>query len=112
MTIQRKTFLKTLGGLSLGLFVGPLAANDVLTNSNTVVLNPHEEKHLQRFYEQLKNADYHLPEKEIACFRPVRLVKRKHEMGDYHFEYIARNGNRIVMTSKKGEMSTFSYNNI
>ena len=113
MAVNRKIFLKTLGGVSLGILAGPLAASSgrvfgASTNS-VFTLTRNEEKHLAHFYDQLRSSSFPPSENAIDGFRPARLLKRKSGIRGYHLEYIAQNGSKIVMTSKKGQLLTKSF---
>ncbi|TXF89965.1 hypothetical protein FUA23_08390 [Neolewinella aurantiaca] len=115
MVASRKRFLKTLGGVGMGIMAGPLLANQgqAFSSSPSSVLNlsSWEEKHISSFCSQLRNADFPLPESAVNGFRPVRIIKRKTSLREYHFEYIAENGNRMVMGCAKGRMFTKSLSN-
>ena len=110
MAINRKTFLKTFGGVGLGLMAGQLSASSFgQQSSGAFELAQNEEKHLKHFYAQL-GASAYISANDVRAFQPARLVKRKRGIRGYHFEYIAQNGSRIVMTRKKGQLVTKTFN--
>lgn len=110
MSINRKKFLKTAGCVGLGLLAGPLAAGSRGTlgasKTSAFTLTTNEEKHLSHFYGQLRTSSFPVPESRLKKFRPVRMLKRKTGVRDYRLEYIAQNGNKIVLTRKKGKRTS------
>lgn len=100
MSINRKNFLKTLGGVSLGLLAGPLVAGSGPSAVSSFALTGSEEKHLARFYDQLRTSSFPLSKNLIDGFRPARLLKRKARIRGHHFEYLAQNGSKVVMISR------------
>jgi hypothetical protein len=108
MSINRKNFLKTVGGVSLGLLAGPLVAGPGYafgaSTASDFTLTRNEEKHLAYFFKQIRSTESPLSEQIVRGFQPARLVKRESRIRSYNLEYISKDGTKIVLARKKGKL--------